>query len=76
MIPIILIKMKESLKKHNAFTKEGIFRISGIHFYYYWIKIKLGDFNIIKQIRKQMDKNNFTDHPDVYSVAQLLKVIF
>ena len=49
--------------KHEAFKKVGIFRLAG-------------EATVISGLRKKMDKKEFVDDEDVFSVATLLKVRF
>jgi len=62
-VPEVLIHLKNSLLKNGAFKREGIFRISG-------------DQKNMVVLKKLIDDRSFTDHPDVYSVATLLKIWF
>jgi len=61
VVPKVLVTLQNSLKKHDAFSKEGIFRLAG-------------EATNISFIRKKIDKKDFTDDSDVFSVATLVKV--
>src|SRR5690348_15290567 len=60
-VPSVLVKLKNSILKHDGFKQVGIFRLAS-------------DIKTVLQLRKQLDLGQFEDHPDVHSVANLLKV--
>lgn len=60
-MPLILVKLKNSLVKHDAFSKEGLFRVSGQQ-------------SAALELRRQIDRNEFEDSADSHTVAALIKV--
>lgn len=63
LVPRLLVLLKNSLIKYDAFEKEGIFRLAA-------------STDTCAQLRRQLDKDlkEFKEHSDVYTVATLIKL--